>query len=96
MLDANAHALRIDPDRLHRLLRMGVLGRTEEPPADGGRVDPKLTRAAGWERWSTASLRIEKAGARGAMPRLVFATDALMHDTRRVEPGVPGAPLTRV
>jgi superfamily II DNA or RNA helicase len=80
VLDATAQALRIDPARLERLLGVGA-------GLDQGAVEPigdgsfRLKSPPSWQRTADSSLRIEKAGARGAMPRLVFSSDALMHTT---------------
>ena len=81
VLDATARSLRIDPDRLERLLTIAAkLDQGEVRPTGDGAV--KLHRSPpSWQRTVDASLRIDKPGARGAMPRLVFASDALMQTT---------------
>lgn len=81
VLDATAATLRIDPQRLERLLRIGVqLDQGDvQPTGDGaltlGRIPPE------WQRTVDSSLRLDRRGARGALPRLVFSSDALMEAT---------------
>ena len=81
VLDATARSLRIDPDRLERLFTIAAkLDQGEVRPTGDGAV--KLHKSPpSWQRTVDASLRIDKPGARGAMPRLVFASDALMQTT---------------
>lgn len=99
VLDETATALRIDPERLERLLRVGVaLDQGDvEAIADGGlslrRIPPE------WQRTVDSSLRLDRRGARGALPRLVFSSDALMEATaggRRVYRERPDTRLMRL
>ena len=91
VLDATAESLRIDPERLERLLTVAAaLDQGEVRPTGDGAV--KLHRSPpSWQRTVDASLRIEQAGARGALPRLVFDVRRADADDRRRPPGLPRA-----
>lgn len=80
-LAATAESLRIDPESLERLLIVAVkLDQGEVRPTGDGAV--KLHRSPpSWQRTVDASLRLDKPGARGALPRLVFDSGALMQLT---------------
>lgn len=99
VLDETAAALRIDPQRLERLLRVGVqLDQGDvEATGDGAlalrRIPPE------WQRTVDSSLRLDRRGARGALPRLVFSSDAVMEATgggRRVYRERPDTRLMRL
>jgi hypothetical protein len=73
-----AQALRIDADRLRRLLQQAC-------EVDRGRLDMTADGSyrlhsvpPGWERIVDGSLRLETKGGAGALPRLVFDTEALV------------------
>lgn len=77
-MERTARELRIDPARLRRLLR-------EACAVDRGRLEPGAngsyrlqTVPRGWERVVDESLRLDTKGAVGALPGLVFDTEALL------------------
>ena len=77
-MERTARELRIDPARLRRLLREACAvdrGKLEEA-ADGSNRLQTVPR--GWERVVDGSLRLDSKGAVGALPRLVFDTEALL------------------
>jgi len=73
-----AKDLRIDSARLHRLLQQACeidRGKLEEAVDGSYRLHPV---PPGWERVVDGSLRLETKGGAGALPRLVFDTEALV------------------
>ena len=86
---------RIDPDRLRRLLAGGVRRRPRQARARRrtGRTGCRRCRR-GWERVVDASLRLDRRGAVGALPRLVFDTEALIETVgpRTALPRAAGCP----
>ncbi len=81
LFDATAGSLRISSDRLQRLLTVAAtLDQGEVKPTGDGAIKFHKSPPS-WQRTVDASLRIEKPGAKGALPRLVFSSDALTEVT---------------
>ena len=77
-MERTARELRIDPTRLRRLLELACAvdrGKLDEAADGSYRLQ---TVPPGWERVVDGSLRLDSKGAVGALPRLVFDTEALM------------------